>query len=63
VDVFALAVTRQFDDWPEKGQRSMIWVPLDQAEAKVSEPGLRAALMDFRKAHTLQRQPVPARRL
>ncbi|HEY1876133.1 MAG TPA: NUDIX hydrolase [Rhizomicrobium sp.] len=61
VDVFALAVTRQSDDWPEKGQRSMIWVPLDQAEGKVSEPGLRAALKDFRKAHTVQKQPVPAR--
>jgi len=62
VDIFALAVTKQFDDWPEKGIRSMIWVPLDQAAAKVSEPGLRAALKDFRKAHAAQRQPVPARR-
>jgi 8-oxo-dGTP pyrophosphatase MutT (NUDIX family) len=60
VDVFALAVTRQFVDWPEKGQRSLIWVPLDQVDAKVSEPGLRAALKHFRKAHTLQKQPVPA---
>jgi 8-oxo-dGTP pyrophosphatase MutT (NUDIX family) len=61
VDVFALAVTRQFDDWPEKGQRSMIWVPLDQAWKKVSEPGLRATLKDFYKANAAQGQPVPAR--
>ena len=60
VDVFALAVTKQLDDWPEKGQRSMIWVPLDQAAAKVTEPGLRAVLKDFRKHHA--GQPAPARR-
>jgi 8-oxo-dGTP pyrophosphatase MutT (NUDIX family) len=62
VDVFALAVTKQLDDWPEKGQRSMIWVPPDQAAAKVSEPGLRAALKDFRKQFAAQRQPAAARR-
>ena len=63
VDVFALAVTKQFDDWPEKGMRSMIWVPLDQAAEKVSEPGLRAALKDFRKSQAAPRQPVAARRV
>jgi 8-oxo-dGTP pyrophosphatase MutT (NUDIX family) len=61
VDVFALAVTKQLDDWPEKGQRSMIWVPLDQAAAKVFEPGLRAVLKDFRKHFVAQSQPAPAR--
>jgi 8-oxo-dGTP pyrophosphatase MutT (NUDIX family) len=62
VDVFALEVTGQSDDWPEKGQRSMIWVSLDQAEAKVSEPGLRATLNAFRKAHAARRRPAAARR-
>jgi 8-oxo-dGTP pyrophosphatase MutT (NUDIX family) len=61
VDVFALAVTKQLDDWPEKGQRSMIWVPLDQAAAKVSELGLRAVLKDFHKHFAAQSRPVPAR--
>ena len=63
VDVFALAVTNQSDDWPEKGKRSMIWVPLDQAAEKVSEPGLRAALKDFRKAQAAPRQPVAVRQV
>jgi 8-oxo-dGTP pyrophosphatase MutT (NUDIX family) len=62
VDVFALAVTKQVDDWPEKDQRSIVWVPLEQAAAKVSEPGLRAALRDFRKHHPAQRQPAQGRR-
>ena len=59
VDVFALAVTRQVDDWPEKGQRSMIWVALNEAIVKISEPGLRVVLKDFRKAHAAQK-PVGA---
>jgi len=63
VDVFELAVTYQSDDWPEKGKRSMIWVPLDQAAEKVSEPGLRAALKDFRKAQAAPRQPVAVRQV
>jgi 8-oxo-dGTP pyrophosphatase MutT (NUDIX family) len=62
VDVFALGVAKQLDDWPEKGQRALAWVPLNEAILKVSEPGLRAALKDFRKSHAAQRQPVPARR-
>jgi 8-oxo-dGTP pyrophosphatase MutT (NUDIX family) len=62
VDVFALAVTKQLDDWPEKGQRNLAWVPLKEAILKVSEPGLRAAIEDFRKAHAAQIQPVPAQR-
>lgn len=61
VDVFALAVTRQLDEWPEKGRRSMIWVPLDQAAAKVLEPGLRSVLRYFRKQHAAQSRPLPAR--
>ena len=31
VEVFALAVTKQLHDWPEKGARTLAWVPLDQA--------------------------------
>lgn len=62
VDVFALAVTRQLDDWPEKGQRTLAWMPLSEAIVKVSEPGLRAALKDFRKHYAAQRQAAPARR-
>ena len=62
VDVFALAVTRQLDDWPEKGQRSMIWVGMNEAIIKISEPGLRGVLKEFRKAHAAQKPAAAMRR-
>jgi 8-oxo-dGTP pyrophosphatase MutT (NUDIX family) len=62
VDVFALQVTKQLDDWPEKGQRGMIWVPLDQAAAKVSEPALRDVLKGFRRHYAAHRPDQPTRR-
>jgi 8-oxo-dGTP pyrophosphatase MutT (NUDIX family) len=49
VEVFALEVTRQVDDYPEKGQRTLAWVSLDQAAARVAEPALRQILRDFKK--------------
>jgi 8-oxo-dGTP pyrophosphatase MutT (NUDIX family) len=62
VDVFALQVTKQLDDWPEKDQRAMAWVPLDQAAAKVSEPALRDVLKDFRRHYAAHRPAQPTRR-
>jgi 8-oxo-dGTP pyrophosphatase MutT (NUDIX family) len=47
VDVFAMEVTGQAADWLEKGARELAWLPLDQAVAKVTEPGLRQILQDF----------------
>jgi len=58
VDVFALAVNKQLDDWPEKNARELAWVPVEQAVMQVSEPGLRQILKTFRKQHT----PARARR-
>jgi 8-oxo-dGTP pyrophosphatase MutT (NUDIX family) len=55
VMVFALAVTRQFDDWPEKNLRKLAWLPVEQAAARVVEPGLRQMLKDFRKQYLPQR--------
>jgi 8-oxo-dGTP pyrophosphatase MutT (NUDIX family) len=55
VDVFALAVTKQLDDWPEKGSRELLWLPPEQAAAKVSEPALRQLLKNFRKALPAQK--------
>ena len=49
VKVFALAVTKQLEDWPEKGARELLWLPPEQAAAKVSEPALRQLLKNFRK--------------
>ncbi len=48
VEVFALQVTKQLDDWPEKGSRRLLWLPPEQAAAKVAEPGLRQLLKNFR---------------
>ena len=58
VDVFALQVTAQMEDWPEKGAREIAWLPVEQAAVRVSEPGLRELLHNFSKAH---KQPVAKR--
>jgi 8-oxo-dGTP pyrophosphatase MutT (NUDIX family) len=55
VEVFALEVTKQLDDWPEKNSRALSWLPLDQAAARVVEPSLRQLLKEFRKPHAVQR--------
>ena len=55
VEVFALEVTKQLDEWPEKDSRKFAWLPLDQAAAHLGEPGLRQILKDFRKQHMPQK--------
>jgi 8-oxo-dGTP pyrophosphatase MutT (NUDIX family) len=52
VDVYAMEVTSQAADWLEKGARELAWLPLDQAAAKVAEPGLRLILQDFATSRT-----------
>ena len=47
VEVFALEVIAQAEDFPEKGQRRLAWLSLEQAAARVAEPGLRQILRDF----------------
>lgn len=49
VGVFALAVTKQLEDWPEKKVRTLAWMQLSRAVSKVSEPGVRQVLEGFRK--------------
>lgn len=49
VDVFALHATKQLDSWPEKASRELLWLPPEQAAAKVTEPGLRQLLKTVRK--------------
>src|SRR5688572_13073405 len=61
VDVFALQVTAQMEEWPEKGAREIAWLPLEQAAVRVSEPGLRELLRNFSKTHKYK-QPVAAKR-
>ena len=62
VDVFALAVTKQLDDWPEKGLRTLAWMPLNEAIVRVSEPGVRQVLKTFHKQHAAHRPVAAARR-
>jgi 8-oxo-dGTP pyrophosphatase MutT (NUDIX family) len=40
VQVFALAVTRQLDDWPEKSERETRWFTPAEAAQHVSDEGL-----------------------
>jgi 8-oxo-dGTP pyrophosphatase MutT (NUDIX family) len=47
VQIFPLEVRHQQGDWPEKQQRSRIWVNPRQAAALVKKPGLRRAIKTF----------------
>ncbi|MDR3497074.1 MAG: NUDIX domain-containing protein [Ancalomicrobiaceae bacterium] len=44
VDVFLMAVKGQLDEFPEKGEREIVPVPLEEASKRVIEPGLKAIL-------------------
>ena len=48
VEVFALKVTAQDHSWPEKGTRTLLWLPPDQAADRVAETGLKNILANFR---------------
>jgi len=47
VEIFSLKVTGQAEDWAEKGKRQVAWLPIEQAAARISEPGLRGILRAF----------------
>jgi 8-oxo-dGTP pyrophosphatase MutT (NUDIX family) len=47
VSVYPLAVTGEFDDFPERGQRLQRWFPLVHAAEAVGEPGLRVIIASF----------------
>ncbi len=47
VQVFAMEVTRQHKDWPERTLRSARWVTPLEALVHVGEPGLRQIITDF----------------
>jgi 8-oxo-dGTP pyrophosphatase MutT (NUDIX family) len=50
VEIFPLFVTGTHDDWPEKGTRELLWLPAEQAAAKIAETGLKRILLNFCKA-------------
>jgi 8-oxo-dGTP pyrophosphatase MutT (NUDIX family) len=47
VDVFALAVREELDEWPEKGQRERVWLTPRQAADRVSDATLVELLLNF----------------
>jgi 8-oxo-dGTP pyrophosphatase MutT (NUDIX family) len=50
--VHPLAVRRELNDWPEKGERSRKWFALDEAATRVDSDELREMIVAFGK--TLQ---------
>ena len=48
VAVYALKVTREAEEWPEKGQREKAWIPVAEASARVDEPELKGLLARFK---------------
>jgi 8-oxo-dGTP pyrophosphatase MutT (NUDIX family) len=47
VSVFAFRVTRQLEDWPERGQRTIRWFRAAEAATLVEEPELAALMRSF----------------
>ena len=54
VAVFALEVERQRRTWPEKAVRETCWCSVDEALARVSDPGLKRLIARFAKAQAEQ---------
>ncbi|MDR3375701.1 MAG: NUDIX domain-containing protein [Ancalomicrobiaceae bacterium] len=50
VDVFLMAVKSRVDEFPEKGEREVVSVPLHEASERVIEPGLKAILQRLTSA-------------
>lgn len=50
VEVFPLAVERQLEDWPERGQRERRWFAPAEAATLVDEGGLVALLLGLASA-------------
>ncbi|MBS7588409.1 NUDIX hydrolase [Ancylobacter defluvii] len=54
VSVYLLEVKRQLDDWPERNERVLIWLPPEDAALLVDETDLGALILDV--ARDLRRQ-------
>lgn len=63
VDVFPLEVTGEHATWPEKGQRTLQWMPPVEAALAVQEPELRDLIARFAGVELPEEErpaPVPA---
>jgi 8-oxo-dGTP pyrophosphatase MutT (NUDIX family) len=52
VDVFDLEVERQRRAWPEKAVRQTCWCSVEEALARVSDPGLKRLIAKFARKQT-----------
>jgi 8-oxo-dGTP pyrophosphatase MutT (NUDIX family) len=50
VEIFPLHATGSRRAFPERGAREILWLPVEQAAARVSESGLKRILQSFGKA-------------
>lgn len=58
VELYPLRVTRQFDDWPEKGHRHRHWAILSEAKRLIWEPQI--AQMTIRLSERVRGEVYPA---
>jgi len=49
VEVYALKVTEELDDWPEKDDRERQWLPIKQAIETAGDEGVVEVLRTFQK--------------
>lgn len=47
VDVFPMHFSRQEKNWPERGERRIEWMGVDEASRRVDEPELQALIASF----------------
>jgi hypothetical protein len=52
VEIFPLQVTGNRRAFAERGARELVWLPAEQAVARVDEAGLKRILQSFCKARS-----------
>jgi len=48
VEMFAMEVEREHDNWPEKAARQRQWIALDECQTLIGHAHLEQVLLDFR---------------
>ncbi|HEY6578409.1 MAG TPA: NUDIX hydrolase [Rhizomicrobium sp.] len=54
VHVFPLEVARQRRSWPEKAARQTRWCTIEEALARINEPGLRRLIANFARSRNVR---------
>jgi len=47
VDVFPMHFSHQEKNWPERGERRLDWVSVEESAKRVEEPGLKSLIASF----------------